>query len=211
MKPNLFSEMPKRKVGGGYRQQLAKEKEAQEKQPSKLAEQLLEKWSWGHISAPLVQTLAAAAVEDGLTQTELVRMANIGGGGKYAGNTHRDLMLFLGKPTLEQALSEVSVRLKVSEEVSADKDLKFLMPHKLFAALYHSMPEAFLKSVLGGSEDKAGRFWTQMKDHPNVKARPAPESKRPSQGDAFGHPRRWSGLYAAQQSRREKLRGLELG
>ena len=87
------------------------------------------------MSAPLVQTLAAAACEDGLTHPDLVRLAHIGGGGEYPGNTHRDLMQIFGKPSLALAISEVPIRVKLSEEVSGDVDLKFLMPHKMFSAL----------------------------------------------------------------------------
>ena len=69
--------MAKRKLGG-YKQQLAQEKETQQPPASKLADQLLQKWSWGTMSGPTVQQLAVAACEDGLTQPDLVKLSEIG-------------------------------------------------------------------------------------------------------------------------------------
>ena len=176
VRPSLLVDMAKRKMEfGGYKQQLAKAKEEEEaeRKPSKLAAQLVEKWAWGAMSAPEVQLLASAALEDGLQHPDVAKLAKIGGSGKYPGNTHRDLLKICGKPTLAHAIAEVYVRVKVSETMSQEILLKFLLPHKVFAGLYHSIPKAFIASVLGGNASKIGKFWSELKNHPNLLSRPA--------------------------------------
>ena len=58
----------------------------------KLANLLLEKWSWGELSARQVQLFAAAAVADGSTHIDLMSLAAIGGQGQISGNARRDLV-----------------------------------------------------------------------------------------------------------------------
>ena len=157
---------------GGPKQQLQQLKEAEGPQaPSSLAAELLEKWSWGSMSAPLVQTLAAAAKKDGLDHPQIHALAGIGASGKFPGNMHRDLLQITGKPTLASSVSEVKVSLCVNEKCE-QVPLTFLLPHKLFAALYHSLPHSFMSSLLGGKVENVASFWAAMKDHPNVLARP---------------------------------------
>ena len=166
------------KLQGGYLQQLAQLQERAEEPPpamaskSKLATQLLESWAWGTISAPRVQAVAEAAVEDGLLHPGVQKLSKIGGQGRFPGNMHRDLTVLFGKPTLVNAISEYHLKLKIKKNVSEDMPVSFLLPHKLFSCMFHSMPSAFQASVLGGHADQIANFWKSMKDHPFVLARP---------------------------------------
>ena len=164
---------------GGHKQVLARakrkrEEEGGEETPSKLASELIGQWSWGLMSAPLLQRLAEAAVADGLSQDQLVKISKMGGSGKFPGNMHRDLSQIAGQATamMQEAASMIPVRLLTKENASADIDLQFLLPHKLFATIYHSFPEAFLSSVLGGDMENCASFWRVMRNHPNVLRRP---------------------------------------
>ena len=156
---------------------LARSKREQKEEAqhsSKLASELLALWSWGGMSAPLVQKLAAAAHSDGLMHPEIVKISNIGAAGKFPANMHRDLMLISGKmSTIHEVATTIPIRLKAKEGLSrADTNLQFLLPHKLFAYIYASMPSAFLSSLLGGDLANLDKFWEAMKDHPYVLRRP---------------------------------------
>jgi hypothetical protein len=59
---------------------------------SYLAQELLQMWSWGSLTAAMVQKLALAAVRDGAHCTALDAM---GAGGDHVGNAHRDLVRLL--------------------------------------------------------------------------------------------------------------------
>ena len=155
---------------------MEEEEEVKEEQadtkPSKLAAALLSKWAWGSMSAPVVQALAAAAWEDGLAHDEVAKLARIGGGGKFPGNMHRDLMaLTTPHNPLQPALSNYHIPVKpkrLPEEIS----LQFLLPHKLFATLFEALPDAFTSSLLGGDAANISNFWKAMKKHPMVTSRP---------------------------------------
>ena len=160
---------------GGYIQRLAQAKalEEQEQQPSKLAAELLQKWAWGTMSAPAVQSLAAAALADGLDHPEVQRLASIGASGKFPGNMHRDLLQVVSNPVgLQEMTSTFPIKLTVNKKAVRDSLLTFILPHKLFACLFHSLPKAFETCILGGDKSNAGKFWKAMKHHPFVEARP---------------------------------------
>ena len=153
---------------------LAKAEADAERPPSKLASHLIQKWAWGELSAPGVQSIAQAAFEDGLHHPEVEQLAKIGARGIHQGNTHRDLLLLAGKGSqLPEATSKIPVRVIMQKNVSADVPLDFLLPHKLFATMYHSLPKAFETSILGGDQGNIATFWNAMMGHPIVKSRPA--------------------------------------
>ena len=123
------------------------------------------------MSAQLVLTLANAASQDGLQHPQLEKLAKMGGRCKYPANMHRDLLLVCGDfaklgGCVTKAPSRVNVLKKkgVSEQV----DLNFLLHHKLLAAIFHSLHDVSISSVLGGSAGNIVRFWTEMKKHPFV-------------------------------------------
>ena len=167
--------MPKRRMGGHNQQlaQLQAEKEETPQGKSKLAAQLMGSWSWGIMSAPLIQALAAAAVHDGLEHPQVAKIAKVGSSGKFPGNMQRDLMAISGDfASLHDALSTMSVRLKVKAGHSEAVNLYILLPHKIFAFLYTSAPSAFENSILGGDKGNVAKFWSAMKKHPIVTSRP---------------------------------------
>ena len=172
--PSSTGEMPKRKHQGGSNQRLAQLKAA-EKKPvkSKLADELMSLWSWGTMSAPLVQSLAQAACEDGLSHPQILKMAKIGGAGQYPGNMQRDLLAMSGEfSSLQTALTSTPIRLVKKGHLSDEFKLTFLLPHKLFSFLFNSMAPAFDSSILGGDASNVPKFWAAMVDHPFLTSRP---------------------------------------
>ena len=169
-----FEIMAKR-FHGGYGQRMAQMEEEEEKpDQSHLASKLMGLWSWGQMSAPLVQALAKAACDDGLQHPHVVKLSKIGSQGKFAGNMQRDLLIIAGDYTKLKCTDQINIRLKQSNQpsVSETVPLTFLLPHKLFAGLFHSLQPAFVSSVLGGDNGNIAKFWAAMKDHPFLRARP---------------------------------------
>ena len=169
----------RQKLAGGSNQRLQQlmEQEEGEEEPtptSQLALTLTQKWGWGKLSAPEVQELAQAAYQDGLRQEDLYKLASIGSWGKHVGNMQRDLMLHMGKTvTLSDSTFLVDFRLLVKGSSWADTTCTFLLPHKLFANLFHYQPSAFKEFILGGDPSNIKTFWTKFQEHPLVTARPA--------------------------------------
>ena len=142
----------------------ARQDQEQERAPSKLASLLVEEWAWGAMSAPKVQALAQAAFEDGLTHPQMERLAKMGRRGLHPGNCHRDLLLAAGEHCFTKATLRIPIRLKVKQTMSEPVPLDFLLPHKLFSCMFHSLPQAFIASVLGGSQANIPKFWEAMKN-----------------------------------------------
>ena len=164
------------RAGRGYKQRLARKEKEQQEQPvqSKLASELLSLWSWGQLSAPVVQKLADAASADGLDHPQIDKLAKIGARGKYPGNMQRDMSLITGDfAALSGCSTTIPIRLKkLNKNVTEEVPIDFLLPHKLFAALFHEFPSAFEGSLCGGAVGNIAKFWKQMRHHPFVTARP---------------------------------------
>ena len=67
---------------------------------SVLADRLVDLWSWGAISTPILQWLAAGAVQDlrlpSADFANVDKLAAIGAHGAFANNTRRDLVRIVG-------------------------------------------------------------------------------------------------------------------
>ena len=125
--------MPKRKLHGGHAQQLEQLREQEEIGPSALARILVQKWSWGALSAPELQEIANAAYEDGLQHPEIYKLASLGRWGQYPGNLQRDLLAQMDtKTSLSTYSSVVDLRLEQKTGVWIDTPCTFMLPHKLF-------------------------------------------------------------------------------
>ena len=100
---------------GGYRQRLrcAEAHEASDaSETSALASCLIEKWSWGEISAPLIQRLAAAAVHDGAKKDDLDVLASLGSKGQHPGNCHAELLSRLAATHVHRAIRWIHTHMK---------------------------------------------------------------------------------------------------
>ena len=127
---------PKARGRGGHLQRLAAAGAAQAapRSSSTLADLLVNEWSWGEISTPAVQRIAAAAVSDfqvagHVAPTDLTRLASLGGSGLYAGNMHRDLVGRLQPPLLSAAMSQVWCWLNRGFMRCERRACNILLPH----------------------------------------------------------------------------------
>ena len=174
----------------GYRRQIerARQEAQQEAQPpaphqqqaphqhqaeSHLAKTLLQKWAWGKLSTPEVQALAHSAFLDGLEHPKVRALASLGSWGKHPANMHRDLLRAVGAGAkLVSSTLAFHINLETQRGAWTRSLVDMILPHKLFASMYHERHQAFLASILGGDANNVRRFWEAMQTHPILLARP---------------------------------------
>ena len=165
---------------GGYKQRLRwAEAEAQgsaaaSSGPSNsLATLLVHKWAWGEMSTPLVQQIAAAAVEDGAAGHDIKVLAGLGSKGRYPGNMHRELVNHMHPTFVEDAMAQTQAHYRLDHfRGITTLTHQVLLPHTLFHCLFTHHPEAFRDRILGCSEDNVGKFWDSMSLHPAYNGHP---------------------------------------
>ena len=125
-------------------------------------------WSWGFISGQVVQHTMSllkrdlAADADGtLDWASIDRLADLGTGGTHPNNIHSELVKKYkntGMPKLDRLL----VPLRHSVLGSFTRCMDMILPHELFAALYHHYPVAF-RNYVCPSTDAIKSFWDSVK------------------------------------------------
>ena len=153
--------------GGGSRQRLSRAlpddggAASRAASPSSLAAELLELWSWGTISTPIVHRLASAGIKDGCRCADLRRLAGVS-----APTRHGSMQSALPASVASDALTSQSLILKASPKTLRPVDSLMLLPHELFAALWAWDQDFFVRHLCGGSADRIGQFWSAMEGHP---------------------------------------------
>eukprot|EP00969_Alexandrium_andersonii_P031097 1357461-Alexandrium_andersonii.AAC.1 len=161
--------------GGGYRQRAARAAQLHQAEhpprQSKLARKLLDRWSWGLLSAPMVQELASCAVEDGAQGEDLLVLSKLGSQGRYPNKCHKELMDKLRPTSITDVLGKISVFYMYGKMVKQINQ-EILLPHELFAQLYAKHKDQFMVSMCGGSQGNIEQYWEAMKDHPALPGHP---------------------------------------
>lgn len=125
-----------------------------------LAEWLLERWTWGALSAAMVQEAAYQAYLDGLTHESICLLASAGTWGAHKGNVQRDLerrvlpnLNCTPEPYVHQiqALNPKSDR---TEQCTVTAPV--LLPHEWIACLSENAPECFERTF---GLAKVPEFW----------------------------------------------------
>ena len=151
---------------GGHRQRARWAAGPAVHNKSALAEFLIDKWSWGFMSAVLVQQICAAAVADGATHPDVKTLSELGSKGKHQQNIHVELIRKLAPLSVVKCLFQFGVYMKRSGNFIVSTEHFLLLPHELFACIYRDHKEAFLRRIAGGGVDTVKRFWRQMARHP---------------------------------------------
>lgn len=139
---------------------------------------LLDKWSWGVLSAPAVQEMAQAAKLNGCRQPDILFMASAGTHGQHQGNVHRDLMKKYCKDMVVPEVYITEIPFKVLDEDSGDMtvqhlDCHMLLPHDWLASLDRA---GCLQSHWG--TDRVAAFWRAQKaNNPKLFQNPVTEVK----------------------------------
>ena len=189
---------PKKRKGGGIRQQLRTEVTLEDDQvfaqtgerelpPSILAKLILNLYVWALISPQLGQQIAAAAVGD-LTKlqtrtiartqrpkrmeefTDLQKIAAIGGFGTRPNLCRRDLENLLPSMCLAMPLP-VFIPLKSAAAAEGFRNcLQWIIwPHEVFSSLYHHCRSSWDKYICPGTHE-IQKFWAAMRcGHGNPK------------------------------------------
>ena len=185
---------------GGYHQrakQAARARRAAgaEEAHSALVQYLLLQWSWGVLSGPQVQQIAKKAKLDmesgsGRATADINRMAAFGTGGDHPGNIHRQMVASL-RPAQLPELFAVDLPMKDSSARGWHMEAQsMLLPHELFASLFHCYRAAWDDCIVPGAE-AIRDFWTAVAGTAQFADLPPPRKPEDS-GHPHQHPRRRS-------------------
>ena len=163
----------KKRKTGGIQQRLSKaeaqHQEASMKERERLAFSLATKWIWGHLSPQEVQSTAANAIADmksyGMEQLPhwLSKFAALGSHGVHPNNMHAELLKIF------EPQSSVPKPLVVHLDFKEQKSLQsFMLPHEIFAQLYHSYPSTFHKHFMPRGQEQVTKFWSKFAKHPSM-------------------------------------------
>jgi hypothetical protein len=162
----------------GWRQRLDRDQDT--RRGSHIAAFIVRLWAWGLMSPQMVQKVSQRVLRDvqhaleGADQAasviaDLQRLADLGGGGSYGGNMHRDLQRHLDDPLID--LFYLRMPLKRMKGATDAGIMRFkqclLLPHVLFACLGNCYAAAWEK-IMCPSRDRLEAFWDAMAVNPQL-------------------------------------------
>ena len=155
-------------LGFQQRVRLATELEDNvDRRDSSLANLLIEQWSWGQLSTPQIQRIAAAAKADfeagGHTVPDQIeKISAIGSHGRHTGHLFRDLTKYkIKQPILASARVDYTMWIRKIGFRTKQSPISIVPPHALFSLLYHSNRQAF-DNMLLGSTNEISKFWDEV-------------------------------------------------
>jgi hypothetical protein len=136
---------------------------------SMLFRHLIYLWSWGFLSLPFCQKIAMYATADltnagGRPYDDLTWLGKIGDSGRYPANMYTETLRRLEKPLVGPP-RQCLLPYKTSPMVVADKAAGILLPHEMFASIYHNYP-AIWHSRIVETNTVLEEFWDAMDGHP---------------------------------------------
>jgi hypothetical protein len=150
-----------------------------------LCEYLLELVAWKYISPQEMQKMAMHATTDIISTVKacmrandsdaegiarqmnptLFKLASFGTSGTYSSNVHRELMTFMGAPTIP--LSSMVIPLKLpGKSMPVLVEQKVIWPHRLLNTIFNSGGNTWRLRVCPGP-DRLEEFWNNVAAHPN--------------------------------------------
>ena len=166
---------PLKKRRGGIQQRLQASALENAPSTSKLATHLLEEFALGKKSPQECQRLASLAVKDMTAAgvllenipVDLRKLSELGSGGRHLNNCYRDIMRMTCRiPSIPMPFS-VNIPTKQGDETAG-----ILLPHVMFASMYHHYRAAFGQYIMPGGEDALQEFWTTGKRMPQLANHP---------------------------------------
>ena len=121
--------------------------------PGQLATQILDWHAWGLISTPMVQTIAAAGVSDGVTDPWLADLAAIGTSGQHVQNLRRDLERVVNRALRVHLPEPDRIMVPFKEAFTENlvwQEHSIILPHLLFHTLQQNYPEFFDMLIAAG-------------------------------------------------------------
>ena len=129
---------------------------------------LLEKWAWGSMSTQEVQEMAALSVKDFASMghaapQDFEFLASLGCTGQYKNNMHRELLAWADS-RCQQMVQPFFQKIDFKEPWGRQLQ-SFLLPHEIFATLYHNY-NSFWKQIMLPSVQLLKDFWSLQEKHP---------------------------------------------
>jgi len=179
--PNLQVSKRKRQVLQAKDVQKPQVRKDKKQRESLLVAFLVQAFAWGHMPATKVQQIAHLAYQDlqkakndESIEEELLSMARCGQFGKHSGHVYGQLIEAVDTGVLPPA-KPCPVPVKDnSQRGYGIRALKFVLPHELFASLYHNHKDKFRWCVCPG-KDVLRSFWRSQQEHPQMDGHPIKE------------------------------------
>ena len=176
----------KRARSGGHRQRLEQlrreDEEVEGRRGSLLAEHLLEKWSWGEMSAQDIQAIADLAVQDSEQQRDLTKLKKLGEAGlhgKYANKVYQAVYKIAAQHIRIPKPFLVKIPFKSPWNMMLQA---VILPHILFSSIFSCYKATWEKSICPNVE-ALERFWNVMVESKNPNITPAITRKKIGSGD----------------------------
>jgi hypothetical protein len=162
---------------GGERQRRAQRAddapEGAPQRSSALATFLINMWCWGWLSPQVVQQIAMHAQTDiqrvraeKKDLSDLKILAGLGTEGRYPNNINSELRTKLKKIQISEPLRvKLPLLLPVGNKVTQHQWQSILLPHVLFADIFHNYPTAWCKRMVPSLE-RLHDFWAAMDGTP---------------------------------------------
>ena len=125
-----------------------------------LCRTLLKIVGWGLISPAMGGYLARQGVADGITHPDLLKLADIGTGGKHPRNSRRDMLRRFCKNMRVTRPLTMMVAMKNKALVVGEYPLSILSPFEFADNIFEKYPNLFAR--IFGTSDLRG-FWNQVK------------------------------------------------
>lgn len=125
-------------------------------------------WAWGQISPQLVQHMMALFKDDlqsysspeGMSMDFVDMLVRLGQSGTHTGNVHRDLVRNLpGSHMPHLHYFMIPLKHKITE--SYDAAMPMMLPHELFASMFHNYKDAFFTYIIP-DDDAVASFWKSV-------------------------------------------------
>lgn len=115
-----------------------------------------------------VRLLKNLDIDESHADQVLRHLAQLGKSGSATGNIHRDLVTYLGEPSIPKAF-KAAVHVKVEKPRRGQSsiaciNMSFLLPHEFFHYLYTKRPVLWRDIMLGGSSENVALFWKGVKE-----------------------------------------------
>ena len=125
---------------------------------SQLADASLCLVGWGIISSNTGQWIAAAAVADGASHPEVLKLSTLGASGTCSGNRRRDLLSNLCSDTLVPRPSWIWVPMKIKDGLVEPMTQLLITPTLLIGAIWNQFHDT-LAEMFG---DSPRSFWSHV-------------------------------------------------
>ena len=137
---------------------------------STLAQDLLQRWSLGSLSAATVQKIAHCAWQDGLHHPDIAKLASLGNHGQQPQNVQRDMLKWLQSylgvmPTVLNM--SLPMKTAVGEDTVHTVEVPLVPLHRMLSHMYEHWPAEFAKRV-SGPPGALEEFWSQVKEQDPV-------------------------------------------